>query len=388
MGVQVRQKDGKWYVFINHQGSRKAKCIGSDKRLALQVQKQLEAKLTLGDMGLLKDEPETVLFRDYAEQWLERCTPLTCKPSSRRVLQGIVCTHLLPAFGAQELRSITRNQVKTFVTTKLQSLSPGHVRNLVRTFHTICAQAVDDEVLDRNPASRLGKFMPEKRLDPEKAIDPCPRAGLERYLTTMHARYPQYYAYFLTLARTGMRQGEALGLRWDDLQCGVSPDHPYRFIHVQRTYDSAHNLMNAPKSGKIRRVDMAKDLRACLLDWREQCFEQAVLAGRTTLAPILFPTATGHPWTASRIYVIHKRCCALAGLRATRVHDLRHSYATIMLYELHAPIQYVSAQLGHSSIKITVDIYGPPRQGISTHLVDQLTQLSATLAQPDAASVA
>jgi hypothetical protein len=59
-----------------------------------------------------------------------------------------------------------------------------------------------------------------------------------------------------------------------------------------------------------------------------------------------------------------------------------------MLYELHAPIQYVSEQLGHSSIKIPVDIYGHPRQGMSTHLVDQLTKLSATLAQPNSSSVA
>ena len=63
MGVRLRQKDGKWYVFINHQGQRKAKCIGSDKRMAVQVQKQLEAKLALGDVGLLKEEPERVLFR-------------------------------------------------------------------------------------------------------------------------------------------------------------------------------------------------------------------------------------------------------------------------------------------------------------------------------------
>jgi integrase len=70
-----------------------------------------------------------------------------------------------------------------------------------------------------------------------------------------------------------------------------------------------------------------------------------------------------------------------AGLRATRVHDLRHNYATIMLYELHAPIQYVSEQLGHSSIKITVDTYGHPRQGMSTHLVDQLARHSATQTQ-------
>jgi integrase len=108
-----------------------------------------------------------------------------------------------------------------------------------------------------------------------------------------------------------------------------------------------------------------------------------VLAGQTAPYPVVFATSAGQPWSPRTLYNIHQRACARAGLRATRVHDLRHSYATILLYELHAPIQYVSEQLGHSSIKITVDTYGHPRQGLSTHLVDQLAHHSATQTQPD-----
>ena len=54
MGVKIRQKSGKWYVFINHQGRRKAKCVGDSKRAAEEVKRKLEAKLTLGDVGLLE----------------------------------------------------------------------------------------------------------------------------------------------------------------------------------------------------------------------------------------------------------------------------------------------------------------------------------------------
>ena len=94
MGVRIRQKGGKWYVFINHQGERKVKCIGDDKRLALQVKKQLEAKLTLGDVGLLKEEPAGILFRDYAAQWLDTYVATKCKPSSARVIRQVVANHL------------------------------------------------------------------------------------------------------------------------------------------------------------------------------------------------------------------------------------------------------------------------------------------------------
>jgi integrase len=87
---------------------------------------------------------------------------------------------------------------------------------------------------------------------------------------------------------------------------------------------------------------------------------------------VVFCAPHGRPLSASGLYKIHRRVCALAELRVNRVHDLRHSYATIQLYEHHAPIQYVSEQLGHTSIKITVDIYGHPRQGTNITLADQL----------------
>src|SRR5262245_22297922 len=161
MGVKVRQQDGKWYVFINHHGQRKAKCVGDSKRAAEEVKRKLEAKLTLGDVGLLDAAPQVVLFGDYAEQWLTHYVPVACKPSSGRIMRGIVRNHLLPAFGAQTLQSMTRTQVKTFVAQKHQRYTPKYVRNLVRTLHTVCAHAVDEAVLDHNPADKLGRYLPE-----------------------------------------------------------------------------------------------------------------------------------------------------------------------------------------------------------------------------------
>lgn len=163
MGVKVRQKDGKWYVFINHHGQRKAKCVGDSKKAAEEVKRKLEAKLTLGDVVLLEAAPQAVLFRDYAEQWLTHYVAVACKPSSGRVIRSIAHNNLLPAFGTQDLQSITRSQVKAFVVQSHQRYTPKHVRNL---------------------------------------------------------------------ARTGMREGEALGLHWDDIQCGQDANDPHRFLHV------------------------------------------------------------------------------------------------------------------------------------------------------------
>jgi integrase len=312
------------------------------------------------------------LFSDYAEQWLAHYVTVACKLSSGRIMRGIVRNHLLPAFGGQELRSITRGQVKAFVVQKHQRYTPQYVKHLVRVLHTICAHAVDEEVLDRNPAAKLGRYLPEQRRTLTRQLLPFTSAELAHYMATMHVYYPQHYTYFLCLARTGMREGEALGLQWDDIQFGQDPHDPHRFLHVQRTYDPVHRTFNTPKNGRSRRVNMSHELRAALFDLHNQRFDAAVLSGSTTIPPVIFCSPQGQPLSASGLYNIHRRVCALAGLRVNRLHDLRHSYATIQLYEHHAPIQYVSEQLGYASIKITVDTYGHPRQGTNIALADRL----------------
>jgi hypothetical protein len=80
MGVTVRQKGRKWYVFITHQGQRKAKAVG-DRKAAEQVASKLRAKLALGDFQM--EEPERPpTFRECAERWLESYPKVHCRPST------------------------------------------------------------------------------------------------------------------------------------------------------------------------------------------------------------------------------------------------------------------------------------------------------------------
>jgi integrase len=327
MGVKVRQKDGKWYVFINHKGKRKAKCIGASKRAAEEVKRKLEAKLTLGDMGWLDQPHRVVTFADYTQHWLDTYVSVACKSSSQRAVRSIVENQLLPAFGTQDLQSITRAQVRTFLAQTHQRYALNYVKAIMRTLHTIFSQAVEEEVLAHNPTVRVGKYLPEKHRKPDQEINPFTSVELARYLAAMQTSYPQYYPYFLCLARTGMREGEALGLFWDDFQFGADPHDAHRFIHVRRTYDVVHHTYNTPKNGRSRRVDMSQELRAALLNLQQQRFDEAVMHGMTTLPPVVFCGPDGRPITPTRVYRIHQRVCTLAGLRRTRVHDLRHYLA-------------------------------------------------------------
>ncbi len=93
MGVKVREKikgSGEWWVFIDHHGKRKAKKIGKDKKVALEVAKKIEAKLTLGEFNLEpRKEPIVPNFTLYADNWIKVTVPATCKPSTEIDYKGI-----------------------------------------------------------------------------------------------------------------------------------------------------------------------------------------------------------------------------------------------------------------------------------------------------------
>lgn len=379
MGVKIRKKDGKWYLFINWQKHRQAKMIGTDRRLAEQVKKQVEAQIALGQYRPGPPQGPSMLFSEYAHQWLEGYVPLACKPSAQRIMHSVVRNHLLPAFGTTRLDALSRSQIRAVLQAKARTHARGYVQRIGRVLHTLLAQAVEEGLLPTNPATRLGVFVPEGAT--ARTIDPFTSAELTQYLAAMQERSPQHYPYFLTLARTGMREGEALGLYWEDIQFGLDARDQLRCIHIRRTWDAVHKRYSTPKSGTGRVVAMSQGLRAVLLEMQLQRVDAAHLSGQTTIEPVVFCGPSGQPYHPSWLHHLHKRACAAAGLRATRIHDLRHSYATILLYELHAPIQEVSAQLGHANIQLTVNTYGHPKPGRQTALVDQLDGKTATGAQ-------
>src|SRR5437588_8002037 len=97
MGVKIRKRGGKWYVFVNYHGRRKAKCVGTSRELAEQVRRQLEAKLALGDLGFLQ-EADRVTFGTYADRWLKQHAELHCKPSTISGYRGVLRLHVRPRF--------------------------------------------------------------------------------------------------------------------------------------------------------------------------------------------------------------------------------------------------------------------------------------------------
>jgi len=170
-----------------------------------------------------------------------------------------------------------------------------------------------------------------------------------------------------------MRLGELLGLQWGDI------DWQSKFIHVQRSYK---NLRISPtKTGKNRRVDMSDQLAETLFDLYTNRKEEVLMAGQGEVVEFIFHK-DGQPIAQNSIRNVFKRILKKAKLRDMRVHAMRHTFASLLLSNGESPV-YVKEQLGHSSIQITVDIYGHLIPSSNRGAVNRLDmQPSATYPQP------
>src|ERR1035441_6020318 len=113
MGLTIQKKNGSWYVFVNHQGQRKAKCVGESRAAAVQVKRALEAKLSLGDVGVFEDaEPLMPTFGDYADLWMMDYARLECKSSTANGYESVLRQYLRPVFSIRRVNEIKRDDVK------------------------------------------------------------------------------------------------------------------------------------------------------------------------------------------------------------------------------------------------------------------------------------
>ena len=110
MAVKVKQHKGKYWVFIDHKGKRKAKCVGS-KEAATTAAKKIEAKLTLGDFSLLDEKPQRP-FDAYFRNWLDTYARAHCKERTCDLYVNSFRLYLLPAFKQRDIAGIRREEIK------------------------------------------------------------------------------------------------------------------------------------------------------------------------------------------------------------------------------------------------------------------------------------
>ncbi len=346
MGVKVREKvkdSNEWWVFINHGGRRTSRKVGSEKA-ALEVARKIQAKLILEE-ALPERKPPTPILSDYYRDFKSNYMATTLKHSSYLSYEKAFRLHILPKLGALHLDHITRQKMEEFVAGLVnKNFSKHYIRLILASLGTLCQRAVEHDILPVSPVHNLGKFYrkaPTRNAD----IQPLNRQEVQLFLRTVDTHFPGYYPFFLTALHTGLRPGEVMALKWGDF------DFNGKFLLVRRSFTKGR--MTNTKIGRAHRVDLSDTLIEMLLELRRKRQEEWLAKGVNQIPDLVFYSNSGEP---KYMHSQFKTCLRRAGLRALRLHDLRHTYASLLLAQ-GAPITYVSNQLGHADSRITLSIY-------------------------------
>jgi integrase len=259
---------------------------------------------------------------------------------------SVLRVHLLPFFGAMELSRISLEDVQRYVATKQQErrLKPKTINNTLVPLKEMFMHAVRWGYLRENPAHYV-----EKPRVLHREMDFFTREEIHRFLSAApQDRYP----FFLTAVLTGMRLGELLAMKWSNL------DWQRRQYYVKESLYKGRFV--EPKSASSKRtMNLPPTLIEALRAHRGRQAERRLQAGEGYEDhDLIFCTASGTP--LDRGNVVKRDFLPLlkqAGLRRVRFHDLRHTFATLLIDQGESP-KYIQVQLGHASIQVTMDRYG------------------------------
>ncbi|EFK06833.1 conserved hypothetical protein [delta proteobacterium NaphS2] len=289
MGVRVREKQkgsGEWWIFIYHRGKRASKKVGRSEDKARAVAKEIEARLVLGDLGVLEEKKQIPTFGEYSRNYLA-FIQMNRRYSTYERYSQVLRDHVLPAFGKRPLDKISRGEVRDFIVEKSKKFKPFVFRDVISG---VFNYAIDDELVKVNPARGITKRLKIKR-DRSEKVDPLNEMDMSLFLDTCRKDFAAFYPFFFMAARSGMRLGELLAVRWNDLDFshrviigGAIHERP--FIWVKRSY--RRGRFTKPKNGKTRKVDMATELRSVLKKHQAREKEKALKNGLGDLPELVF----------------------------------------------------------------------------------------------------
>ena len=380
MSVHVRQiYPGKWYLRITYRGIRMTKAVGSKDR-AVELKKKLSTALALygSDAFRIIDEENRETVRksepvivptidEYQKKWLVELEKTDVKKSTKDSYSYLMAKHVVPAFGKERLDEIDYSKLKAWVIRKAGEYSKDSIRLMVAVLRVMLQEAVNEGILPVNPVMKLGKFYRSAKKVKEK-IDPFTIEELHQIEEKCRERFPEFYAFILCLARTGMRIGEVTALQWIDI------DFSKNYIIVRRNIPHHRQVETTKTVASQRKVDMSPELSSELKQLRTERKKQALADGTTfDMEEWVFRTEEGTPiyYTNFLRRVWHK-VQDLSQVRRRTPHDLRHTWASHMLAG-GADLAYVSAQLGHANPSITLRIYShwvPGTRRVTTSILD------------------
>lgn len=300
--------------------------------------------------------PERIPVAEHLESWLSSYAANNTRPRTAAGYANKLRLYIIPKLGRVSLRSLEPSAIQaTYIELLDSGLSAMSVKHTHRILREALEHAVTQGLIARNPCQAVTPPRPER-----KTMRWLNASELQRVLDG--AKETPYYAVFHTLLFTGLRRGEALGLRVRDVDLTLGT------IHVSQSLNSLPGgrvALSEPKSAKGRRtIALTPSNSVVLRDHLDKLSgDMAMLDVPMTDDTLVFSWPDGRPMLPSALTHAWIRIVRSVGLSGVRLHDARHTHASLMLAQNVHP-KIVQERLGHSSIAITLDTYSHAMPGL------------------------
>jgi integrase len=364
-GTITRRKDGRWearYTVVTAKGPKRKVLYGKTRA---DVSAKLTKAMADRDVGLVFDAAGSTVG-DYLDRWLSDAVKGTVRESTYSRDKYLVTNHIKPALGRLKLKHLNALHLQGLYRERLDSgLSGSTVQKIHHVLHKGLRQAVRWNLIPRNPADDVKAPTPTS-----KEMHPLSAEEARRLLDA--AQGDRFEALYVLAVHTGMRRGELLGLKWDDV------DLENATVRVRRTLTRIDNgrrlALGPPKNKKSRRtVRLTERAVEALRSHLERQLEEIEALGDLYKDQgLVFTTEAGTLINPSNL---RQRSLASllkrAGLPQITFHDLRHTCASL-LFQKNVHPKLVQELLGHASVAITLDTYSHMLPGMGGEAADAM----------------
>lgn len=312
-----------------------------------------EAKKALREAQAMADKgnysmPIKTTYGDYIKEWFQiRQNKLGSQTITNHAMN--ITHHILPLLGNIQLTELNVHHIEKFLSKlREKGLAEATIKKIFSIVSSSLISATRKDLIQKNVAS-LAENKPKVK---RKLVDVWDEIEVRRFLEYVTKAPTRYYIAFHLAFATGMRQGELLGLRWQDI------DLSRRIISVRQTLSHDGKEFGIPKTEKSIRSISIDEKTAALLDQHHKTIlkEQEANPLLYTNNDLVNCTNVGTPCKPRDLDKVWNRLRDKSGMKPLKFHGIRHSHSSLLLKNNVHP-KVVSERLGHSSIQITLDLY-------------------------------
>ncbi len=340
--AKVCKRRGRYVLDFYDQHGERQRLTMQEGTTKKDADRELDAYKDQVRKGTYVPDNKVPLFSEVAKDWIEYKRP-KLRETTWEVYEGHVRNHFHDLDGLK-INRVTVVTIEKFTTARqMAGMTLGTLRKILVTLGQILSYGVRHKYLDHNPlreAERPRGQDKENTFHQEESVRILTPSQLQAFLGQVESQ--KYRTLFMLAIFTGARQGELLGLKWGDV------DWANCQINIQRTFNKGRFFSPKTKTSN-RKVDLGPTVITELKKWRLACHQNDF--------DLVFPNGSGGPINYSNMVGRHfLPALEGAGLPRIRFHDLRHTYASLLI-EQGENLKYIQTQLGHSTPTVTLNVY-------------------------------